>query len=138
MNEKLNKIPYLRVCRRLDRYLVKAKRKDSEQWVRGAVLFHDTDAATIFNQHLADGSLQGFEVDLSTVCQCTGLKDRADNLIWENDIMKDKHNSYRVVWDNEEGAWMLELDSVPLYGLGGVNSKKYEVIGNVFDNPKLL
>lgn len=49
-----------------------------------------------------------------------------------------KDYSYRVVWDNEEGSWMLELDSVSLYGLSEVNSKKYEVIGNIFDNPELL
>ena len=33
---------------------------------------------------------------------------------------------------------MLELNSVSLYGLSEVNSKKYEVIGNIFDNPELL
>ena len=46
-----------------DRYLFKAKRIDNSEWVQGAVLFHDTDETTIFNQHPGDGSLQGFEVD---------------------------------------------------------------------------
>lgn len=77
-------------------------------------------------------------IDPSTICRCTGSEDKNGELIYENDIMKNKHNSYRVVWDNEEGSWMLELNSVSLYGLSEVNSKKYEVIGNIFDNPELL
>lgn len=43
-------------------YLSRGKRVDNGQWVYGAVLFHDNNAATIFNQHPADGSLQSFEV----------------------------------------------------------------------------
>ena len=30
-----------------DRYLFKAKRIDNEEWVQGALLLHDSDAATI-------------------------------------------------------------------------------------------
>lgn len=70
-----------------DRYLFKAKRIDNGEWVQGALLLHD-DTATIFNQHPADGSLQGFEVDPATICQCTGLKDKNGKLIWENDIVE--------------------------------------------------
>ena len=70
-----------------DRYLFRGKRIDNGEWVYGAVLFHDSDAATIFNQHPADGSLQGFEVDVETICQCTGLKDKRGRLIFENDIL---------------------------------------------------
>jgi uncharacterized phage protein (TIGR01671 family) len=138
-----------------DRYLFKAKRVDNGEWVQGN-LIQSCDAtdgwesiiipaknSNMFAKHIGHGyGNLGFEnwyrVNPSTICRCTGSKDKNGELIYENDIMKNKHNSYRVVWDNEEGSWMLELDSVSLYGLGEANSKKYEVIGNIFDNPQLL
>lgn len=69
-------------------YLSRGKRLDNKQWVYGAVLFHDGNAATIFNQHPGDGSLQGFEVDIETVCRCTGITDMNNNLIWEMILSK--------------------------------------------------
>lgn len=50
-----------------DRYLFKAKRVDNGEWVQGALLLHDADTATIFNQHPADGSLQGFEIHVQAI-----------------------------------------------------------------------
>lgn len=127
------------------RYLFKAKRLDNGEWVQGALLCHDADAATIFNQHPADGSLQGFEVDSSTICQCTGLKDKNGNLIWENDIVfvsdADGCSGQMDTGVGKisfiEGLWYIE---------GRVQNGLYdidkcfqiEVIGNKFDNPELL
>lgn len=131
-----------------DRYLFKAKRLDNGEWVKGALLLHDTDIATIFNQHPADGSLQGFEVDTSTICQCTGLKDNNGNLIWENDIVAywDSYSTEsglaeadcigKVVWDDETISFQvtnrLSAESYEVLG------DECSVIGNVFDNPELL
>ena len=130
-----------------DRYLFKAKKLDDVEWVRGALLLHDTDTATIFNQHPADGSLQGFEVDSSTICQCTGLKDKNGKLIWENDIVAywdtySTENGWaeadcigKVVWDDETLSFQVT---------NRLSSESYEVldecsvIGNIFDNPELL
>ena len=65
-----------------DRYLFKAKRVDNGKWV----------VWNIFS------GLYGVDIDKSTICQCTGLKDENDNLIWENDIL---HNgNYFVVVSN--------------------------------------
>lgn len=150
----------------MNRYLFKAKRRDDGQWIKGTVLFHDVDAATIFNQHPADGSLQGFEVDPSTICQCTGLKDKNGNLIWENDILMCHGNREDIVKavygkftvinaetlesvDNVVG-WHYEV--IPTDSLSKcepfclpmpltdeyVKICEFEVIGNVFENPELL
>lgn len=128
-----------------DRYLFKAKRKDNGEWVQGALLLHDTDAATIFNQHPADGSLQGFEVDPSTLCQCTGLKDKNGKRIWENDIVRDKHgNFYKAFWQNNyyQSSWIcIKSAKLPIgakWSLWNIKSFEIEVVGNIFDNPELL
>ena len=116
-----------------DRYLFKAKRIDNGEWVQGALLFHDADTATIFNQHPADGSLQGFEVDRNTACQCTGLTDKNGQKIWENDIMK-------YQWDERTRIDVIKYDA-PMFSYKNVirwSLHQDEVIGNVFDNPELL
>ena len=82
------------------------------------------------------------EVQPDTICQFTGLTDKNGSKIWENDIVADKRYKYRVVWDEEEGSWMLEeTASTARYGLAGIgriNSDKFEVVGNVFDNADLV
>lgn len=116
-----------------DRYLFKAKRIDNGEWVQGALLFHDADTATIFNQHPEDGSLQGFEVDRNTACQCTGLRDKNGQKIWENDIMK-------YQWDGRTRIDVVKYDA-PMFSYKNVirwSLYQDEVIGNVFDNPELL
>lgn len=127
-----------------NRYLYRAKRLDNDKWVEGAVLFHD-NVVTIFNQHPADGSLQGFEVDINTVCQCTGLKDKTAKLIWENDIVKDDNgNFYKAYWQENyyQFSWIcVKSEKLPIgakWSLWNIKSYEIEVISNSFDNPELL
>lgn len=126
-----------------NRYLFKAKRIDNGEWVQGALLCHDADAATIFNQHPADGSLQGFEVDPSTICQCTDLKDKNGKLIWENDIVNcpNVERCGYIGWNESEAGFYFNA----LLEDGGFEEEHIydsqdcmEVIGNTFDNPELL
>lgn len=124
-----------------DRYLFKAKRLDNGEWVQGALLLHDSDVATILNQHPADGSLQGFEVDLSTICQCTGLKDKNGKLIWEKDVVRCEVGTAKVIWDKSgwRTKWLKnDLWRKDLHYWTVENSEGAEVIGNIFDNPELL
>lgn len=81
------------------------------------------------------------EVDSSTICQCTGLKDKNGKLIWENDIVETQYGKAVVVWDKSE--WRIKwIDDLiwrkDLHYWVNDNSWRIEVIGNKFDNPELL
>ena len=93
--------------------------------------------------------------DESTICQCTGLKDKNGKLIWENDVveMYDRNTDYRwraVVTfgnPNSEYTWGWQLKPIGeceankdiLCWIDMEESGAFcEVIGNIFDNPELL
>lgn len=137
-----------------ERYLYKAKRTDNREWVQGALLWHDDGAATILNQNPVDGSLQGFEVDPSTICQCTTFTDRNGNLVWENDYLKEftgEGNDWEIAkvilgeyclslgWC-QAGVKSLNQYNTNLFkcALNRYDASKCEIVGNVFDNPELL
>lgn len=66
-----------------DRYLIKAKTYRGD-WVRG-LLASSSSKWYIGNRA---GRPLAFEIQPDTICQCTGLKDKNGNLIWENDIVE--------------------------------------------------
>lgn len=152
-----------------DRYLFKAKRlnwrefPEKEQWITGYYVlgFNEYEQpvhlifepTSIFSSH---GKTDGWiEVDPSTICQCTGLRDRNGNLIWENDIIhKPFYTDYDAYANSEaytgriqyeDGGWSIEITksdgSVCVSAIIDMiayskDIEHFEVIGNIFDNPK--
>lgn len=145
----------------LERHLFKAKRMDNGEWVFGGLSYCEkTNAYFITNMGKDHISYIGFhqEVDPESICQCTGLKDKNGNLIWENDIVSCKHEKYIGidVLDSKMHKYTrnyaIEFENTFCnYGLRFINKSIHfrctqatlcthdcEVIGNVFDNPELL
>lgn len=150
----------------IDRYLFKAKRIDNGEWVEGFIDIHtfipleesgkEPYLGTVIKKvavRLYD--YDSYEVDESTICQCTGLKDINGNLIWENDIvlygsdyptlkkgvvkyhapkylLKIHHDGYSYNHD------LTDFEEVDTGHEHYYIHFKYKVIGNVFDNPELL
>lgn len=74
-----------------NRYTFKAKRKDNKEWAFGYYYVSTSYRKNI--EHIMVKNI-GFEIIPETLCQCTGLKDRDGNDIFENDIVNIHNNPY--------------------------------------------
>ena len=134
-----------------DRYIYKAKRTDNGEWVQGYLVYDNRDKLyrIIMDIQYSTGTCittdNAPRVDSSTICQCTGLKDKNGKLIWENDIlvgylddMYPENATYaQVIWD-KNGFYTKEQDSDDISLMDEFDEKHFEVCGNIFDNPELL
>lgn len=144
-----------------DRYLFKGKRLDNGEWVTGNLIQNpffkgvrswisseQEDKTRLRSISRTQALWNSIEVDSSTICQCTGLKDRNGKLIWENDVVGfwdaySTENGYaeadcigRVVWDAETISFQVtnRLSAESWEVLGG----ECKVLGNAIEHPELL
>lgn len=136
-----------------DRYLSKGKRLDNGEWEIGNLIILPSGKYEIANgctnppdsDPMWRKCVITHEIDPSTICQYTGLKDKNGKLIWENDVVKDEHgNLYKAFWQSNyyQFSWVCVKSDVFSIGtkwdLWSFKSFEIEVIGNIFDNPELL
>lgn len=156
-----------------DRYLFKSKRFDNGEWAQGALIYDDRDRLyrIITEISYSTGTCLTTDnaprVDSSTICQCTGLKDKNGKLIWENDILMCYDNTDNLVkvaygefdvidadslnvsdsvigWHHEVVSMdalkkyeLLRYDMLPLTEYY-IQLMESKRIGNIFDNPELI
>jgi uncharacterized phage protein (TIGR01671 family) len=113
----------------------KAKRLDNNTWVEGyfyvecgnTYIIEDRQRESMLNRN------EAHQVDPSTVCQFTGLRDKNGTPIYEGDIVTYKDNNAErrgvIVWDNKSIAFCFGYG----FFLCHFPSENMEVIGNKFD-----
>ena len=139
-----------------NRYKCKAKRKDNKEWVEG--LFSIRDFAgreyyaierrekRLLSRISCDSqwTMQPYEVIPETVGQCTGLKDKNGKWIFEGDVVNALLDfgmpikSICVFKDGSFGLLAKQHGVEHFHAFTSICNVKYEVIGNIYDNPELL
>ena len=139
-----------------NRYLCKAKRTDNGEWVIGGLVrygFTGREKYYIVPSYASD--LYALEIDPSTICWCTGLKDDDGTLIFENDVLSLKDEISKCKWKavvkfgnpNSEYTWgwqlvpITECDAnkdILMWVETEMGYMYCEVIGNTFGNPELF
>ena len=139
-----------------ERYLYKAKRADNGEWVQGYLFGIQEKRYILWG--MTNDIPNMIEVDPSTICQCTGLKDKNGKLIWEGDIILFQRDNDDCPFPNKDTKKRLGkvfykgFRTTFAIGMGKngsssinddlwkyvQNGNRVEVIGNVFDNPELL
>lgn len=121
----------------------KAKRLDNGEWIIGSFVVMKIPALskTTIGIVASDGATL-HEIDPTTVCQFTGLKDCEGNEIWEGDALLNTNSGsqYTVMYSDYGGAFFIRKkgtvnDDIYLFELSDVDKciAFLEVIGNKFD-----
>ena len=119
--------------------LFRGKTTQHNKWVEGAFSMKDCDSPfgeMVYNPSIIkyDEPCSGFwfSVIPETVGQFTGLTDKNGKKIFEGDILEFRHGRTHVV-KFEDGAFIFTGTAIPVR-----YADKFEVIGNIHDNPELL
>lgn len=123
--------------------LFKAKRIDNGEWVEGQYAYITNplteDGKPI--KHLICNGTNIFNdlIDSDTLCQYTGLTDKNDKKIWENDIVElpDAEGYFTCKWEEDAARFVMNGDGLTV-DFDNYWSYQTEVAGNIFDNPELL
>lgn len=127
-----------------NRHLYRGKRIDNGKWVYGMPTRRENGEIGAI-EDWDKGTYTIYDINPSTVCQCTGIKDKNGNLIFENDIMgahidddfPEDVSRFKVEW-NGRGWVENQPGAVDREYLDDFDTEHYAVIGNVFDDPELL
>lgn len=129
--------------------LFRGKRIDNGEWVEGWLVFKTDPVLEItYCYILAYGKGESFvtwyPIDPATVGECVGLSDKNGKKIFEGDIVRYeiwagacvlfRSDLMHVEWSEQTAQFIVTGDCSYIMG----SAYKYEIIGNIHDNPELL
>lgn len=129
-----------------DRYLCRAKRIDNGEFAEGCLIVDESRKGKFKYkiQPIEGAYLYAHPVCPSTICQCTGLKDKNGKLIWEGDIciirdgtLDEEDGYFRLDWEIDRAMFEFEGPGLCV-NFDNVYGYECEVVGNIFDNQELL
>lgn len=129
--------------------LFRGKRLDNGEWVEGDLCTHKDGSAEIFaykdvtfSGRLLDGVWH--TVDPTTIGQYIGLRDKAENRIFEGDIVDvGSYQDFKVIAFDEERCGYLPFARGDGCGCCEDETVWYKkasviIVGNIHDNPEML
>lgn len=129
----------------------RGKRVDNGEWIVGDLIHYHEDDFKILDQNCGCWDIlhDGYEVIPESVGQFTGLKDRNEVEIYENDIIhvQNNDNGYnrKVSWSvlRTRCGWCVPyIKSHWAHGFSEISlsqvNEACEIIGNTSDNPELI
>ncbi len=131
-----------------DRFKCRYWHKPTNRYLRSAKLvYNDGTYTQVGTKQTPDGCCHSYIVAEHNTFdvvpeQCTGLKDKNGNLIYEGDIVFLNGEKWQVVWVDEDCAFFLsslkETYQQPIYPDLYIMADDFKVIGNIHNNKELL
>lgn len=142
--------------------LFKAEREDNGEWVEGQYAYINnplTEDGQPIRHLICNGTnIFNYEINPDTLCQYTGLTDKNDKKIWENDIVRfqfdnddcpfpnkdTKKRLGKIFFSDFRASWSIAMGRKGNKRINNdlfkyvQNGNRVEVIGNIFDNEELL
>lgn len=123
-----------------DRLKFRLWAKDIEMYFKGALIYINTDGKLV-----AEDGVKVYEIDQKAyiIEQCSGLKDKKDELIYEGDIVelggRYAKGNYKIIFDECDCEYDLKSgNGWFVYQLDSEIADNSEVIGNIHENADLL
>ena len=124
-----------------DRFKFRAKRIDNNKFIYGYLCFIYIDNDKHCKIYSPDDAMS-YDCYTETLGQCTGLKDKNGQLIYEGDIVRFTLTGGFNYVTNEDGVVTYKLgafyvvNDLTEYLISDINTNKVEVVGNKYENPE--